>query len=62
MIDTTKNNKIDVQNKEEDEDVMVDLNPKKMKQGDNIFMDFMALYSRASVNDKRQQMGATRSQ
>ena len=39
---------------------MVDLNPKKMKEGDNIFMDFMALYSRASVNDKKNHMGATR--
>ena len=33
---------------------MVDLNPKKMKTGDNVFMDFMALYARASVNDKKQ--------
>ena len=41
---------------------MVDLNPNKMKQVDNIFMDFMALYSRASVKDKKNQMGATREQ
>ena len=32
---------------------MIDLNPKKYKtKRDNVFMDFMALYSRASSNDK----------
>ena len=43
---------------------MIDLNPKKAKQGDNIFMDFMALYSRASVNDKKKggQAGKNRDQ
>ena len=41
---------------------MIDLNAKKFKEGDNIFMDFMALYSRASVDDKKVQKGATRDQ
>ena len=41
---------------------MLDLNPKKFKEGDNIFMDFMALYSRASVDDKKLNKGAKRDQ
>ena len=33
--------------------VLLDLNPKKAKKKtDNVFMDFMALYSRASHTDK----------
>ena len=47
---------------EEDDNTMIDLNPKKLKSGDNIFMDFMALYSRASVDDKRTKKGAKRDQ
>ena len=32
---------------------MIDLNPKKFKKKqDNVFMDFMAMYSRASHTDK----------
>ena len=37
---------------DKDEKALLDLNPKKNKKNDNIFMDFMALYSRAIVNDK----------
>ena len=44
-----------------DDETLIDLNPKKAKQGDNIFMDFMALYSRASVNDKRSSKNAGKS-
>ena len=37
----------------QDDSTMIDLNPKKHNsKTDNIFMDFMALYSRASHNDK----------
>ena len=37
----------------EDDSVVLDLNPKKAKKRtDNVFMDFMALYSRASHTDK----------
>ena len=39
------------QDDEANEDVVIDLNAKK-KKGDNIFMDFMALYARSSVKDK----------
>ena len=38
---------------EHDDSVVLDLNPKKAKKKtDNVFMDFMALYSRASHTDK----------
>ena len=35
------------------DDAVLDLNPTKQGRGDNIFLDFMALYSRASHNDKK---------
>ena len=37
---------------DKDEETLIDLNPKKNKKRDNIFMDFMALYSRATIDDK----------
>ena len=38
---------------EEDDSTVLDLNPKKAKKKtDNVFMDFMALYTRASHTDK----------
>ena len=38
----------------DEEECMIDLNPKKLeKPRDNVFMDFMALYSRASTKDKK---------
>ena len=37
---------------DKDADTLMDLNPKKMKKNENIFMDFMSLYSRAAINDK----------
>ena len=42
---------------EKNEAVVLDLNPKKQKKSDNLYMDLMALYSRASVNDKRSGSG-----
>ena len=57
---TSKNEKAQVKaelqaqrnNKQEvDDETMINLDPKKMRKGDNIFLDFMALYSRASVKD-----------
>ena len=44
-----------VKEDDQDDSTMIDLNPAKSKtKTDNIFMDFMALYSRASHNDKKQ--------
>ena len=45
---------MEVSQVQEDKDVnaLMDLNPKKMKKNENIFMDFMSLYSRAAINDK----------
>ena len=47
---------------ENTDEVVLDLNPKKQKKTDNLYMDLMALYSRASVNDKKGGAGQTRSQ
>ena len=68
QIDSTDDKPIEEEKKApagaaaQDESTIVDLNPKKGKKTDNIFLDFMALYSRASVNDKRKQGGRNREQ
>ena len=38
--------------KETEEQKLLNLDPKCQTKQDNIFMDFMALYSRASINDR----------
>ena len=46
---------------DEDDETMIDLDPKKQTKKDNVFMDFMAMYSRASINDKNKRRGRARS-
>ena len=46
-------NAVKADDEEHNDGVVLDLNPKKAKKKtDNVFMDFMALYSRASHTDK----------
>ena len=48
-------NAVKADDEEQNDGVVLDLNPKKAKKKtDNVFMDFMALYSRASHTDKAQ--------